>query len=422
MPLVAAKCTQCGAELQVDNQMEAAICQHCGTPFIVEKAITNYNTYVTQNFAGANVTVVGASVDTILERAYMFLEDKKWTEAKDYADKALDVDPKCSEAYVAIFMAQNCYSTIKEISNSESSPAFNSNFEKALKYDSANYAQSILDEWKQKMYEKAVNIEMNRKTESGYDSAIALLNKIVDYKDARDKIAYCKVQKENCRVNDLISAVSSKKNSKDVKILAKCISDLESVHSDEGDALQREIKERISKIRKKRIVTIAGIVAASAVIIFILNLWNRENNYRTAVELYNNKEYIAAWEKLNKVGEYKDSDELLRVCAIEKNKIEVRQQVFDREDELYSCLASGEYVTAQSHYNWISNTKAIDETEKKEMLLRIRKKVKDRAVELYKRSDWNNCAMCCMITCYDENFPEDRRLIDMRLNCLSNHD
>ncbi|MGY3665393.1 MAG: hypothetical protein ACXAHE_16460 [Roseburia sp. 1XD42-69] len=45
MPLVAAKCTQCGANIEVDDSKEAGICKYCGTAFITEKAITNYNTY-----------------------------------------------------------------------------------------------------------------------------------------------------------------------------------------------------------------------------------------------------------------------------------------------------------------------------------------------------------------------------------------
>lgn len=43
MPLVNAKCTNCGANLNIDNSKEAAICDHCGSAFIVEKAIQNYN-------------------------------------------------------------------------------------------------------------------------------------------------------------------------------------------------------------------------------------------------------------------------------------------------------------------------------------------------------------------------------------------
>ena len=44
MPFVEAKCTCCGAQLTVDNTKDAAICQYCGTPFIVEKAINHYHT------------------------------------------------------------------------------------------------------------------------------------------------------------------------------------------------------------------------------------------------------------------------------------------------------------------------------------------------------------------------------------------
>ena len=45
MPLVPAKCTACGAELSIDSLAEAAVCSFCNTPFIVEKAINNYNSY-----------------------------------------------------------------------------------------------------------------------------------------------------------------------------------------------------------------------------------------------------------------------------------------------------------------------------------------------------------------------------------------
>ncbi len=42
MPLVLAKCTNCGANLKVDSAKDAAVCQFCGSAFIVEKAIHNY--------------------------------------------------------------------------------------------------------------------------------------------------------------------------------------------------------------------------------------------------------------------------------------------------------------------------------------------------------------------------------------------
>ena len=61
MALTAAICTQCGAQIQVDESKEAGICPNCGTAFITEKVI---HQFVTQNnFAGATINVQGG-VDT----------------------------------------------------------------------------------------------------------------------------------------------------------------------------------------------------------------------------------------------------------------------------------------------------------------------------------------------------------------------
>jgi uncharacterized membrane protein len=45
MGLIAAKCTNCGANIEVDDSKEAGICSHCGTAFITEKVINNYVTH-----------------------------------------------------------------------------------------------------------------------------------------------------------------------------------------------------------------------------------------------------------------------------------------------------------------------------------------------------------------------------------------
>ena len=47
MGLVAAKCPECGANINVDESKDAGICEFCGTAFVTEKAINNYNTVIT---------------------------------------------------------------------------------------------------------------------------------------------------------------------------------------------------------------------------------------------------------------------------------------------------------------------------------------------------------------------------------------
>lgn len=41
--IVPAICTQCGARIDVDPSRDAAICPHCETAFVVEKAVNNFN-------------------------------------------------------------------------------------------------------------------------------------------------------------------------------------------------------------------------------------------------------------------------------------------------------------------------------------------------------------------------------------------
>ena len=64
MPLVAAKCTSCGASLEVDNTKEAAICPYCDTAYIVEKAINNYN--ITNNISANTVNIYNGTVDFVI--------------------------------------------------------------------------------------------------------------------------------------------------------------------------------------------------------------------------------------------------------------------------------------------------------------------------------------------------------------------
>lgn len=65
MPLVQAKCTNCGANLEINNTLDAAVCPYCNTAFIAEKAVNNYNT---TNHINAGVVNVygGNSADFVI--------------------------------------------------------------------------------------------------------------------------------------------------------------------------------------------------------------------------------------------------------------------------------------------------------------------------------------------------------------------
>lgn len=46
MAIIECKCPSCGAPLKVNNDDDAAICEYCGKPFVVEKVINVGRDYI----------------------------------------------------------------------------------------------------------------------------------------------------------------------------------------------------------------------------------------------------------------------------------------------------------------------------------------------------------------------------------------
>ena len=119
MPLVPAKCPQCGAQLKINSEQDAAICEYCNTPFIVDKAITNFN--ITNNFEGANITITTSDVtsaEKLLVLAKQALQDKNYINAYNYYNEVLLREPENIEAY---FYSHYCgiYSNLDNMPGSE---------------------------------------------------------------------------------------------------------------------------------------------------------------------------------------------------------------------------------------------------------------------------------------------------------------
>ena len=61
--------------------------------------------------------VGGPTVESLLKRGQMFLEDRNWKSADEYFDKVLDIDPECAEAYVGKFCAERRYWDISDMAS-----------------------------------------------------------------------------------------------------------------------------------------------------------------------------------------------------------------------------------------------------------------------------------------------------------------
>ncbi len=75
-----------------------------------------------------------SSVEPLLKRAFMFLEDREWEEADKYCEKVLDIDPENAQAYLGKLMAECEARRKEELKNCRESFDDSSNFEKVVRF------------------------------------------------------------------------------------------------------------------------------------------------------------------------------------------------------------------------------------------------------------------------------------------------
>ena len=100
MSLTQAKCTNCGASIEVDPQTEAGICPYCKTAYITQKAIVNYNTTIVNNntIQAETVNILGGDFNNLMQIAKECWNGKDYEGAFQKFTQALEIDPDSEEA------------------------------------------------------------------------------------------------------------------------------------------------------------------------------------------------------------------------------------------------------------------------------------------------------------------------------------
>ncbi len=96
------------------------------------------------------------SVDSLLKRAFMFLEDGIWNKADEYAEKVLDVFPECGEAYLLKLMVDLKVTKQEDLAECESFEK-NQNYQKIVHFgkdDLKNQVQNYLIQTTQRISQK----------------------------------------------------------------------------------------------------------------------------------------------------------------------------------------------------------------------------------------------------------------------------
>ena len=157
----------------------------------------------------------GRIQDPLLRRAFLFLEDGEFDNADEYAEKVLDCNPECAEAYVVKLLVELELNKTSDLSQYEAPLSDSHNYQKAIRFAAPEYRETI------EGYNDAIikRIEEARKEEAyacgvelmelqHYDEAVEYFQKIPTHKDSTQKREECKNLKETARLDGIYERAS----------------------------------------------------------------------------------------------------------------------------------------------------------------------------------------------------------------------
>jgi len=102
MAFVAAKCTNCGGELQLDDNLKTGYCMFCGSRVVIQEAIDLKKVQIE-----GKVSVEGlATVENLLMRGNQSMEAGEYKKAEDFFEQVINIDAKNHAAWWGKFSAQ----------------------------------------------------------------------------------------------------------------------------------------------------------------------------------------------------------------------------------------------------------------------------------------------------------------------------
>ena len=300
-----------------------------------------------------------SSVEPLLKRAFMFLEDREWEEADKYCEKVLDIDPENAQAYLGKLMAECCVRRKEELKDCRESFDDSSNFKKVVRFGDKQLVDE-LESYSDHIYERNENDRLTRiyrgavinmkdaNTEEKFKAAAKKFESIHGFMDADEKCRQCLEKAEESR-KDAIYHAAIKDMERDARLkYGEAISKLESIRGwRDADKKIQECSDRLAEIerkreeqriadekadkerriaaqkaaeKKKRILSIAipAVIAVVAFVLVLIKVIIPNSKYNAAVELMESGKYqdaIVAFEEMNG---YKDSAKKIDECEYQK--------------------------------------------------------------------------------------------------------
>ena len=320
----------------------------------VEKIIPLAKASVTEGVP-PTVTTNTATVDSLLKRAYIFLNDRNWRSAEEYCEKVLDMDPENAQAYLGELMAALRVAEKSELANCRLPFDTHKNYEKVLRYGDAALVSELRgyikhintrnkEELQSKVYNEALKLMQTANSEDGYKAAAGAFADILDYKDSADLQQKCCEKAEASRKDKIYTEALSLEGKNTItdyesacekfekisgwkdadELLSKYRVMIEELKAkEEVELLEKERQAELERVetekhdkQKRKIVIITVLIICVAVAFAsIYGSFIRPNGkYNDAVNLMDSEQYEEAISVFATIKEYKDSLDKIKEC------------------------------------------------------------------------------------------------------------
>ena len=223
----------------------------------IEKIIPRQNEAAKETVVVQQSSPAAPGVDSLLERAFMFLEDGAWNDANTYCEKVLDIDPKNARAYLGKLMAELRIKKQESLKDCEKPFDGSNHYQKALRFaDDAlkatitGYIDHINTRNEnarlESTYSKAKNTMATARTEQACKEAAKLFESIRNYQDSADLAKKCYEKAEIARKDSILAAAKSKATTDNIfDYMAACELLVTILGWKDADVVLEECREKI---------------------------------------------------------------------------------------------------------------------------------------------------------------------------------
>ena len=255
----------------------------------------------------------------LLERAFLFLEDGKWSDADTYCEKVLDIDPKNAQAYLGKLMAELQVSKRGQLSDCAQPFDKNENYLKILRFgDEAlnTELRGYIDKRnKNAIYNEACSVMKSAAAQMAFLKGAELFKSISGFRDADALAAQCLEKAESCRKDALYTTAISRRAVGNIASYEEAIAIFKTIPGwRDADSQMYACQKRIEEIKAKNeknekqlkrvvAITVPIICICIAFVIVLCTVIIPRQKYHKAMNLLESGDYDSAYALLEEIND-----------------------------------------------------------------------------------------------------------------------